>query len=153
MRSIEGGFELQWAKKPSPTFLWPDFFLQAMTMPPWLDLEKWNCTTTITSHNHRTGSAIRSQSEKKSAQSSSNLGNFPGCCYGPWSGDQTWKSTNDQPNEQRRNLSHYFSILHSTTVYENHPKCRIWIFQFWHFPPIFDLLILTCLVTLFDRKL
>ena len=43
MRSIEGGE----GKKGSPTFLWPDFFLQA-TMPPWLDLEKWNCTTTIT---------------------------------------------------------------------------------------------------------
>ena len=39
------------------------------------------------------------------------------------------------------------------TVFENHPKCRIWIFEFWHFPPIFDLLKLTCLVTLFDRKL
>ena len=26
-------------------------------------------------------------------------------------------------------------------------------FEFWHFPPIFDLLKLTCLVTLFDRKL
>ena len=23
------------------------------------------------------------------------------------------------------------------TVFENHPKCRIWIFQFWHFTPIF----------------
>ena len=33
------------------------------------------------------------------------------------------------------------------------PKCRIWIFEFWHFPPIFVLLKLTCLVTLFDRKL
>ena len=41
----------------------------------------------------------------------------------------------------------------NSTVFENHPKCRIWIFQFWHFPPIFDLLKLTCLVTLFDRKL
>ena len=26
-------------------------------------------------------------------------------------------------------------------------------FELWHFPPIFDLLQLTCLVTLFDRKL
>ena len=39
------------------------------------------------------------------------------------------------------------------TVFENHPKCRLWMFQFWHFPPIFVLLKLTCLVTLFDRKL
>ena len=27
------------------------------------------------------------------------------------------------------------------------------VLAFWHFPPIFDLLKLTCLVTLFDRKL
>ena len=32
-------------------------------------------------------------------------------------------------------------------------KCFIWIFQFWHFPSILVLLELTCLVTLFDRKL
>ena len=32
-------------------------------------------------------------------------------------------------------------------VFENHPKSRIWIFQFWHFPPIFFFLKLTCLVT------
>ena len=37
--------------------------------------------------------------------------------------------------------------------FENYSKCRIWIFEFWHFPPIFVLLKLTCLVTLFDRKL
>ena len=39
------------------------------------------------------------------------------------------------------------------TLFENYSKCRIWIFEFWHFPPIFVLLKLTCLVTLFDRKL
>ena len=39
------------------------------------------------------------------------------------------------------------------TLFENYSKCRIWIFEFWHFPPIFFLLKLTCLVTLFDRKL
>ena len=39
------------------------------------------------------------------------------------------------------------------TVFENRPKCLIWNFQFWNFPPIFVLLKLTCLVTLFDRKL
>ena len=38
------------------------------------------------------------------------------------------------------------------TVFDNHPKCRIWIFEFWHFPPIFVHIKLTCLVTLFDRK-
>ena len=46
-----------------------------------------------------------SQSEKKSAQSSSNLGNFPGLLHGPWSGDQTWKSTNEiNEMKQRENL-------------------------------------------------
>ena len=33
------------------------------------------------------------------------------------------------------------------TVFENHPKCRILVFQFWHFPPIRAQLKLTCLVT------
>ena len=36
------------------------------------------------------------------------------------------------------------------TLFENYSKCRLWI---WDFRPIFVLLILTCLVTLFDRKL
>ena len=44
-------------------------------------------------------------------------------------------------------------INHLLTLFENYSKCRNWIFQFWHFPPIFVLLKLTCLVTLFDRKL
>ena len=35
----------------------------------------------------------------------------------------------------------------------SYSKCPICIFQVWHFPPIFVLLKLTCLVTLFDRKL
>ena len=39
------------------------------------------------------------------------------------------------------------------TVFENNPKCRIWSFEWWHFPPFFVLLKVTCLVTLFDRKL
>ena len=39
------------------------------------------------------------------------------------------------------------------TLFENHPKCRIWIFGLWHFLPIFVLLKLTCLVKLCDRKL
>ena len=41
----------------------------------------------------------------------------------------------------------------SFTLFENYSKCRIWILEFWHFPPIFVLLILTHLVTLFGRKL
>ena len=40
-----------------------------------------------------------------------------------------------------------------STLFENHSKCRISIFQFWHFLPIFVLLKLTCLVALFDPKL
>ena len=39
------------------------------------------------------------------------------------------------------------------TVFENHQKCRTWIFEFWHFQPIFVLLNVTCLVTLFDHNL
>ena len=39
------------------------------------------------------------------------------------------------------------------TLFENSLKCLICIFQLWHFPPIFDLLKVTCLVTLFDLKL
>ena len=39
------------------------------------------------------------------------------------------------------------------TVFEKSEKCHSRIFQFWHFPPIFVLLTLTCLETLFDRKL
>ena len=42
---------------------------------------------------------------------------------------------------------HYY---HCITLFENHSKCRIWIFEIWHFPPIF---VLTCLVIQFDRKL
>ena len=40
-----------------------------------------------------------------------------------------------------------------TSLFKNHSKCPIWILKFWHFPSIFVLLKLTCLVTLFDRKL
>ena len=39
------------------------------------------------------------------------------------------------------------------TVFENHSKCLISSFNFWHFPPIFIQLKVTCLVTLFDYKL
>ena len=41
----------------------------------------------------------------------------------------------------------------SSTMFENCSKCRIWIFQFWLSQLIFVLLKVTCLVTLFDRKL
>ena len=36
------------------------------------------------------------------------------------------------------------------TLFENYSNCRIWIFEFWHFPSFFVLL--KCLVTLFDHK-
>ena len=34
----------------------------------------------------------------------------------------------------------------------NHPKCRIWLFEFWHFSPSIVLWKLTCLVTLYGHK-
>ena len=43
--------------------------------------------------------------------------------------------------------------LFGRTLLENYKKCRISIFEFWHFPPIFVVMKLTCLVTSFDRKL
>ena len=55
-------------------------------------------------------------------------------------------------NKLNHHLLHFYSV--TTRWNENHgPKCLILIFQFWHFPPVFVLLNLTCLVTLFDRKL
>ena len=40
-----------------------------------------------------------------------------------------------------------FTVAHCLKIIQNVA------FEFWHFPPIFVLLKLTCLVTLFDRKL
>ena len=34
----------------------------------------------------------------------------------------------------------YFQLFLYNTLFENHSKCIIWIFEFWHFPPIFGLL-------------
>ena len=34
---------------------------------------------------------------------------------------------------------------------ENYSKCRIWTIELWHFSPIFVLLKVTCLVTLFSE--
>ena len=48
-------------------------------------------------------------------------------------------------------LRSYFFKGH--TMFENYPKCLIWIFQFWHFPTIFFRIKLTCLVTLFEYNL
>ena len=52
-------------------------------------------------------------------------------------------------NTENIETFHYF---YPCTVFENHPKGCIWIFEFWQFPPIIILLKLTCLVTPFDRK-
>ena len=43
--------------------------------------------------------------------------------------------------------------IHPHHSVENHSICLIWIFEFWHFQPIFVQLKLTGLVTLFDSKL
>ena len=40
---------------------------------------------------------------------------------------------------------------HRSTLFENHPKCLI--FQIWYFPTLFVLLLLTCLVILYDCQL
>ena len=60
-----------------------------------------------------------------------------------------------QKNRSYRCWRHFLSInsiSHKDTLFENCSKCRIWIFEFWHFPLIFVLIKLTCLVKLFDRK-
>ena len=43
-----------------------------------------------------------------------------------------------------------FSIF-SCTVFENNSKCLISDFEIWHFPTLFVLLKLTCLVTMFKK--
>ena len=46
------------------------------------------------------------------------------------------------------------SVLLLHFIHSKWPKSSLFhILEFWHFPPIFVLLKLTCLVTLFDRKL
>ena len=46
----------------------------------------------------------------------------------------TEREEGDWKEELAQARSSTFSIL---TLFENYSKCRIWIFQFWHFPPIF----------------
>ena len=76
---------------------------------------------------------------------------------GPLMRSQFW-TQNDMPQPKAHivwkspKMSHLnFSILGFFTNFWLIKT--VWIFQFWHFPPIFVLLKLTCLVTLFDRKL
>ena len=47
----------------------------------------------------------------------------------------------------------FFDSSKETQCLKNHLKCLISVFQLWHFSPIFVLLKLNFLVTLFDRKL
>ena len=54
---------------------------------------------------------------------------------------------------QRLQIPKNCGDFNACTLFENYSKCRIWISQFWHFPPMFVILKLTCLVTLFDGKL
>ena len=44
----------------------------------------------------------------------------------------------------------FSKLLSGHKLLENQPKCLIEFFQFWHFPPSFIHVKLTCLVTLFD---
>ena len=50
---------------------------------------------------------------------------------------ESWKVFLSNPQDPN-------NLLH--ILFENYSKCRIWSFQFWHFPPIFVLFKLTCLV-------
>ena len=56
--------------------------------------------------------------------------------------------------ENASKMSHFLKKIsknrkiNGTTVFENHLKCLIRIFRFWHFPPVFVLFKVTCLVTL-----
>ena len=60
---------------------------------------------------------------------------------------------------KRKSLSYHVSktdITHTKKSYsyeQNYNKTSSFYVQFWHFPPIFVLLKVTCLVTLFDHKL
>ena len=58
--------------------------------------------------------------------------------------------TGEKCHNSEIQIQHFWQFL-SYRVFENKPKCLIWISEFWHFPPIFVLLKLTCLVTLFDQ--
>ena len=66
-------------------------------------------------------------------------------------------------NHQKNLLKYWFrklakmTVIHHApnlcTLFKNYSKCRIWFFKLLYFPLIFVQLKLTCLVTLFDRKL
>ena len=56
-------------------------------------------------------------------------------------------------SKERKKIYSFTTYKDHNTVFENHPKCRIWVFQFWHFLPVFVQSKLTGLITLFDCKL
>ena len=49
--------------------------------------------------------------------------------------------------------NHFWLQKNCLKIIQNYSKCRILMFEFWHFPPFFVISKVTCLVTLFDRKL
>ena len=54
---------------------------------------------------------------------------------------------------QKSHFYNFSGFKIKITLLKNHPKCLTGIYQFWPFLPMYVLLKLTCLVTLFDRKL
>ena len=66
-------------------------------------------------------------------------------CFYP---GKVWKVFN-QIGTAYSSIKRRWSLKTTSTMFVNYTKCRIWIFQFRHFP----LLKVTCLVTLFVCKL
>ena len=62
-------------------------------------------------------------------------------CYDAW-----WHQKEEEEERVIRRRPKYYllGLLAVDTVFENHPKCRLWIFQFGPFQPIFVPLKLTC---------
>ena len=68
------------------------------------------------------------------------------------------KRTQDNPDWvqaeiQDGSLGTILLFRHTTNCLKIVQNVAFEFFEFWHFPPIFVLFQLTCLVTLFDRKL
>ena len=62
-------------------------------------------------------------------------------CYDAW-----WHQKEEEEERVIRRRPKYYllGLLAVDTLFENHPKCRLWIFQFGPFQPIFVPLKLTC---------
>ena len=50
---------------------------------------------------------------------------------------QNWKSQMRHFGWFSNSVTLFKNIFNIVTVFKNYSKCRIWLFQFWHFPPIF----------------